>query len=118
MNCIFYICADGLSIKKTLDQEGESVSTDTLFYSDFRVWFVLQIMCVYIIYNYLRGNIYWGSSASEVNQVVRIIWVMFPIFLWVMLFQSFQNIPKFLWNILIKATSSSLDRTFKIVKVL
>jgi len=37
MNCIFYICADGLSIKKTLDQEGESVSTDTLFYSDFSV---------------------------------------------------------------------------------
>ena len=30
-------------------------------------------MCVYYIkYNYLRGNIYWGSSASDVNQFVRI----------------------------------------------
>ena len=66
---VFFICADGLS----------GIRADSIFNSEFSVWFVLKIMCAYMIYTYVRGNIYlglecqwrdsgsiWGSSASDV----------------------------------------------------
>ena len=42
----------------TLDQDGESVSTDRLFNSEFSFWFVLNIIIMYVYIIYI---IIWGD---------------------------------------------------------